>query len=87
MVLFMPDFTPLSVKSARPLDNYKLLVCFSTGEEKEVDISALFDDPTFSTLRDQNAFKSVEVAFGTVVWCEGTIDMAPELLYEMGTSP
>jgi hypothetical protein len=74
-----------SVKDVRPLDNYKLLVRFSTDEEKEVDISSLLNDPAFSSLRDQNVFKSVSVMYGSVAWCDGTIDMAPEFLYEIGT--
>jgi hypothetical protein len=81
----MLDYVPLSIKSVSPLDGYKLLVHFSNDVKKEVDVSALFDDPTFSPLRDQNVFKGVDVVYGTVIWCDGTIDIAPELLYEMGT--
>jgi hypothetical protein len=84
-IVYADDPTPLtSIKYVRPLDNYKLLVRFSTEEEKEVDISDLLNEPVFRPLRDQNVFKSVDVAYGTVVWCEGTIDMAPEFLYEIG---
>ncbi|MDR2596135.1 MAG: DUF2442 domain-containing protein [Treponema sp.] len=79
--------TPLiTVKYVRPLDDYKLLVRFSTGEEKEIDISALLDEPVFKPLKDINVFREVYIDYGTVVWCDGTIDIAPEYLYEIGSA-
>jgi hypothetical protein len=68
----------------RPLDDYRLLVRFSTGEEKKIDISDLLDEPVFKPLQDLNLFKSVYVDYGTVVWRDGTIDIAPEYLYDIG---
>jgi len=35
-------------------------------------------------LHNLNLFKSVYIDYGTVVWCDGTIDIAPEYLYNMG---
>jgi len=74
----------LTVKQVRPLENYKLHVRFSTGEEKVIDISSLLNEPVFKPLQNLNLFKSVYVDYGTVVWCNGTIDIAPEYLYDMG---
>jgi len=74
----------MTVKHVCPLDNYKLLVRFSTGEEKKVDISAFLDEPVFKPLQDENLFKSVYIDYGTVVWCDGSIDIAPEYLYDVG---
>jgi hypothetical protein len=62
----------------------KLFVRFSTGEEKEIDISSLLDEPVFRFLRDLSLFKNVYVDYGTVVWENGTIDIAPEYLYNTG---
>ena len=72
----------LKIKYARPLEKYKLLVRFSTGEEKKVDISSLLNEPVFNTLKNITVFNSVYVDYGTVVWNNGTIDIAPEYLYE-----
>jgi hypothetical protein len=66
------------------LDDYKLFVRFSTGEEKEIDISSLLDEPVFRFLRDLSLFKDVYIDYGTVVWNNGTIDIAPEYLYNTG---
>jgi len=84
-IIYADDPTPMKkVKYVRPIDGYKLLVRFSTEEEKEADISALLDEPVFRPLRDENIFKSVYVDYGTAVWCNGSIDIAPEYLYAIG---
>ena len=72
----------LTVKSVRALTDYKLLVCFSTDEKKIVDISSLLEEPVFSALKDVTVFNTAYVDYGTVVWNDGTIDIAPEYLYE-----
>jgi len=83
-IVYADDPAPLiTVKYVRPLDDYKLLVRFSTGEEKEIDISDLLDEQVFKPLQDLNIFRSVYVDYGTVVWCDGTIDIAPEYLYDI----
>jgi len=86
-IVYADDPVPLKkVICAFPLDDYKLLVRFSTDEEKEVDISDLLDEPVFRPLKDINVFKSVYVDYGTTVWCNGTIDIAPEYLYDIGNA-
>jgi hypothetical protein len=84
-IVYADDPTPLlTVKYVHPLDDYKLFVRFSTGEEKEVDISSLLDEPVFRCLRNPDLYKDVYVDYGTVVWSDGTIDIAPEYLYSTG---
>jgi hypothetical protein len=86
-IVYADDPAPLiTVKYARPLDDYCLLVRFSTGEEKKIDISNLLDEPVFKLLQDVNLFRSVYVEYGTVVWRDGTIDIAPEYLYDIGVA-
>ena len=82
-IVYAGDPSPiLSVKTVRPLANYRLLVRFSTGENKEVDISSLLNEPVFKDLKDISVFNSVYIDYGTVVWKDGAIDIAPEYLYE-----
>ena len=76
----------ITVKYVCPLDGYQLLIRFSTGEEKKVDVSAFLDEPVFRPLQDINLFKSVYIDYGTVVWRDGTIDIAPEYLYDTGVT-
>jgi len=84
-IVYADNPTPLkTVKYVCPMDNFKLLVRFSTGEEKRVDISTFLNEPVFKPLQDINLFKSAYIDYGTVVWCDGTIDIAPEYLYDAG---
>ncbi|MDR3362758.1 MAG: DUF2442 domain-containing protein [Desulfovibrio sp.] len=71
----------LKVISARPLDEYKLWLRFSTGEEKIFDFAPLLDAPCFRPLKDKTVFDRVYVDYGAPVWRDGTIDIAPETLY------
>lgn len=73
--------TPLKVISVRPLEEYKLWLRFSTGEEKIFDFAPLLDAPCFRPLSDKAVFDLVYVDYGVPVWCDGTIDIAPETLY------
>jgi len=82
-MVYAGDPSPiLSVKTVRPLPDYKLLVRFSTGEEKKINISSLLNEPVFKALKDISVFNSVYIDYGTVVWNDGSIDIAPEYLYE-----
>jgi hypothetical protein len=86
-IMYADDPTPLlTVKAVQPLDNYTLRIRFSTGEEKEVDITPLLDEPALLPLKDKAVFNRVYVDYGAPVWNDGTIDIAPEYLYELDTS-
>jgi hypothetical protein len=77
-IMYADDPVPvLTVKAVQPLDNYKLCIRFSTGEEKEVDISLLLDEPAFLPLKDKAVFNRVYVDYGAPVWNDGKIDIAP----------
>jgi hypothetical protein len=86
-IVYADDPAPLlKVKTVQPLANHKLLVRFSTDEVKEIDISSLLNEPVFRVLKDTSVFNTVYVDYGTVVWNSGTIDIAPEYLYENAVS-
>jgi len=86
-IVYADNPAPLiTVKQVRPLDDYKLLVRFSTGEEKKVDVSDILNEPVFKPLKDISLFKRAYIDYGTVVWNNGTIDIAPEYLYDVGVA-
>lgn len=66
------------------LPNHMLRVRFSDGEIKEVDFKIYLEGSAFAPLKDEEVFKSVYIERGFPVWCDGTIDIAPERLYEDG---
>ena len=76
----------INVKSVQPIEDYKVIVTFSNEEKKKFDFSALLNMPCYQPLKDKDIFKSVYVEFGTLVWNNGKIDIAPETLYEKGTA-
>lgn len=77
---------PLKISGVRPLDNYRLWVRFSNGEEKIFDFTKQLDAPAFAPLKDKQLFRSVYIDYGVAVWKDGEIDIAPEYLYQHGVS-
>ena len=57
---------------------------FSTGEIKVFDFTPLLTSPVFKRLEDVSLFQNVYVDYGVTVWDDGTIDIAPEYLYDKG---
>lgn len=68
------------VVTVKPLDGYKLLLSFSTGEKRVFDVAPLLNKPAFRQLQNPGLFNSARIAFGTVIWND-EIDLAPESLY------
>lgn len=77
---------PLKISGVRPLTDYMLWVRFSTGEAKIFDFKPLLNEPAFAPLSDESLFRAVYIDYGVTVWNEGAIDIAPEYLYENGTT-
>ena len=75
---------PITVVSVRALEDYTLLLRFSTGETKTFNFAPLLNTGGFRPLSDENTFKSVYVEYGIPVWNNGEIDIAPEYLYQNG---
>ena len=73
----------VEVWSVKPLQKYEVLLEFSTGEQKIVDLEPLLRGPIFEPLRqDPELFRSVRVdeELGTIVWQSGA-DIDPDVLY------
>ncbi|MGH9834714.1 MAG: DUF2442 domain-containing protein [Blastocatellia bacterium] len=71
------------IRSVKPLENFRVRLGFSNGEEKEVDLELLLRGPIFEPLlRDPELFRAVRVdeELGTIVWPNGA-DMDPDVLY------
>lgn len=69
------------VKSAKPLDDYTLLITFSNGENKIFDIKPYLEDKFWSRLKDKNIFNNVKVNCGSIEWLD-EIDFCPDEVYE-----
>ncbi|RRR75210.1 MAG: DUF2442 domain-containing protein [Candidatus Viridilinea halotolerans] len=76
------------VQSVEPSDGQCVRVVFTTGEEREIDLSPyIATGPIFALVRTDPAFfRTVFVDGGTVAWPNGA-DIDPDVLYHGGTPP
>ena len=72
----------IEIAKVDALDDMILVLTFSTGEKRLYDASDLLEYPAFKPLENEEIFKSAKVEYGTVVWLDGNIDIAPETLYK-----
>ena len=76
------------VTHADYIGDYKVSVLFNDGVKKTIDFySILFvnDYPAFRPLKNIEVFKNFKVT-DTLEWDNGNIDIAPETIYELGTT-
>ena len=71
----------IKVQSVKALPDYCLLLTFSTGEKRIFDAYGLLKYSVYKPLIDKDLFNNAYIEGDTVVWCNGTIDIAPETLY------
>ena len=71
---------PVKVK---PLENYRLLIDFNTGEQKIFDVKPYFKYAFYASLQEGDKFYQVFVDDVTVQWANGC-DIAPHELYDYG---
>lgn len=75
------------VVAAEALDNYTLRLTFNNGSVKTFDCKPLIQQfPVFGTLQDKQKFNNIALDGWTVTWENGSIDIAPEYLYEKGVA-
>ena len=73
----------IEIVSVKSQDNYKVLIEFTTGETKLVDLMPLLYGPIFERIRsDADYFRTVRVdrELGTIGWDNGA-DIDPDVLY------
>ena len=68
------------VVAVTPLDNHVLLLQFTNGEQRRMDLSPYFAYPVFERLREPPFFALAQADHGTVSWPAG-IDLDPDSVY------
>lgn len=71
----------IRVVDAKPLRGKMMLVTFSTGEKRILDVTKL-KGQAFAPLADENVFSHPVIFHGVLTWLDGTIDIAPETVYQ-----
>ena len=75
----------LRVKDVDYQGNYRLMLTFSDGVRKMVDLEPYLQGEVFGALRDKEQFIQYALTPITIEWANGA-DLAPEYLYEIGTA-
>ena len=71
------------IVEAEALGNHLLRLQFNDGSIKWFDCKPLIAQlPAFKELQNEEAFREIALDGWTVTWLNGTIDLAPEYLYE-----
>jgi len=84
-IVYGNDRTPFKkVTDVRALEDYKLHLRFSTGEERIFDVKPQLKYQVYKPLADKTLFNSVYLCYGVPTWQNGEIDFAPDTLYEEG---
>ncbi len=71
------------VRSVKPLEKFRVLLEFSNGERKVVELELFLHGPIFEPIRENpELFRSVRVdeELGTIGWENGA-DIDPDVLY------
>lgn len=72
----------ITIVEIAPLKTGELLVTFSTGEKRCFNKDSLGEFVVFNELKDPAVFLDAKLAYGTIIWRDGDIDIAPEAVYE-----
>ena len=72
-----------NIKVAEPLPNYKLKIQFAYNELKIFDVAPYLNKGVFSELKDEQYFKQVRVAYGSVEW-PNEQDFSKDTVYLLG---
>lgn len=65
--------------------DYELLVTFSDGNKKIVNLKPYLIGEVFEELLDKEKFVQYGLTHATIEWANGA-DLAPEFLYEIGVA-
>ena len=70
----------IRITEAKPLQGGMMLVTFSTGEKRLLDVSRL-KGAAFEPLKREEVFSNPVLFHGILTWKDGEIDIAPETVY------
>src|SRR5271169_2989637 len=72
----------VDITKVEVIGEYQLRLTFEDGIVGDVSFTDREWKGVFEPLRDPKRFARVAIEFGTIVWPEDGLDMAPEPLYE-----
>jgi hypothetical protein len=74
------------VKEAEYIDNYRIRLTFEDGSSGIADLSEYPNkNDVFRLFFDINYFRNFRIEYGTLIWGDEELDIAPETLYTIAT--
>jgi len=74
------------VTEAQYIENYRIMLSFENGATGIADLSDYpNENNVFRPFLDINYFKDFRIEYGTIIWGNGELDIAPETLYTIAT--
>jgi hypothetical protein len=74
------------VKEAEYIDNYRIRLTFEDGSSGIADLSEYPNkNNVFRLFFDINYFRNFRIEYGTLIWGDEELDIAPETLYTIAT--
>jgi hypothetical protein len=74
------------VKEAEYIDNYRIRLTFEDGSSGIADLSEYPNkNNVFRLFLDMNYFRNFRIEYGTLIWGDEELDIAPETLYTIAT--
>ena len=70
----------IKVTEVQVLQDKILLITFSTGEKRLLDVTEL-KGSAFNVLSDEKIFNQPKLHQGVITWNDGQVDIAPEMVY------
>jgi hypothetical protein len=75
------------ITDAHYIKNYELELIFEDGSKGITDLSEYAESNTiFKKFKNTEYFKNYKIEYGTLIWGNGELDIAPETLYEKATN-
>ncbi len=71
----------MRVSQARYVGNLQLVVTFTTGESRLLDLTEFACYPAFSPLQEEANARKFEIDHGVVTWMNGEVDISPDAAY------
>jgi len=71
----------IQITDARVLQGGIMIITFNSGEQRLFDTTTL-KGSAFEPLKDERILKDFTLFHGILTWQDGTIDIAPETVYE-----
>jgi hypothetical protein len=75
-----------NVVEADYIERYRIKLVFQNGKSGIIDLEKYISDgEIFEPFKSIEIFKNFTLEFGTLTWNDGSIDIAPETLYQKAT--